>query len=35
MQDNPNRRFTVLEQAFCRCYRIIQNDEHLYYSLKT
>jgi hypothetical protein len=30
MQDNPNHRFVDLEQAFCRRYRTMQNDEHVY-----
>jgi hypothetical protein len=30
MKDHPNCRFTELEQAFCRHYRIMQNDEQVY-----
>jgi hypothetical protein len=30
MQYNPNRRFVNLEQAFCRHYQTMQNDEHVY-----
>jgi hypothetical protein len=34
MRDNPNCRFAYLEQAFCKCYWIVQNDEHVYLQLK-
>jgi hypothetical protein len=34
MRDNPNCRFADLEQAFYRCYWIVQNDEHVYLLLK-
>ncbi len=34
VQDHPNYRSTNLEQAFCRHYRTMQNDEQVYLKLK-
>jgi hypothetical protein len=30
MQNNPNRKFVDLKQAFLKHYCIMQNDEHVY-----
>ncbi len=34
VQDNPNYKFANLEQAFCRHYCTMQNDERVYLQLK-
>jgi hypothetical protein len=34
VQDNPNYEFANLEQAFCRHYCTMQNDERVYLNLK-
>jgi hypothetical protein len=33
MWDNPNYKFANLEQALCRCYQKVQNDEQVYLQL--
>ncbi len=30
IQDHPNCTFDELEQAFCKCFRTMKNDENIY-----
>jgi hypothetical protein len=34
VQDHPNYTFKELEQGFCKCFRIVKNDEKIYMQLK-